>query len=245
MKIESTSNLFNGNDLSRRNKDSALDGIQKQIQRTQEELSKLSNNEIMDVKEKLDKRKELEDQLLELNKQFAQQQLEEKQAEQKKQTEAIQEQLEATTASSQKSEAENQTGFSKSSVQSILSASSSMEQAKSINHVRTQMNGEAHVLKGQIALAESKGANPAELRKQLSSLEKQIGQVTANMLDKYSDAIDLMKKAVEDQKGKTNVNNKSASGEVQDEENQSASIASENNRMMSDDFKSDGVELLI
>lgn len=54
------------------NQDSRLKSIQKQIENVQQQLQNLSNNEEMSMEEKMNIRKELQQQLLDLNRQMSQ-----------------------------------------------------------------------------------------------------------------------------------------------------------------------------
>lgn len=199
MKVEGLANhVLQGSSLNE-NGSSEAAGIQRQIQKVQEQISALSENTSMSPKEKQDKKKELEQQLDSLNKQLAQKQIEEKKAEEEKKAQKLQEQAERNQVPNKKN-SEQKTGFSNSGMQAMIAASGSMNQAKALNHIKTQMDGESHALKGEIAATEARGGNPVDLKAKLEELEEKIGNVTADIVGKYGEANKAMSSSVSEEK---------------------------------------------
>lgn len=156
-----------------------ISNIEKQIQNLQEEISNLDKNNSLSPKGRQEKRKQLEEEINTLKQQLAQEQIEQKEKVNGNKNSAPQ-----TYAKNEK----DKEGMSNAEMNAILSASVSMKQAKAINGVRVHMNGDAHVLKGEIAMIESKGGDPIEQKQKLSELETKISNVTGSLVEKYGEA---------------------------------------------------------
>lgn len=200
MKIDGSGNGVEKSAIQGSQASPAIAGIQKQIQRVRQEIAKLSENETMPTEDKQKRKKELEDQINSLNKQLTQCQMEEKKVEQERRAQEIQQKMEEKAQMREKEE--EKPGLDLSSVQAIIAASTSMEQAKTVNHVRTQMTSNAHMLQGNIAAEEARGGDSSKLKSQLNELEGQIGEVTSQLLNKYGEANKTMQSAVETEKNK-------------------------------------------
>lgn len=155
--------------------------IEKQIQSLQEEISNLDKNNSLSPKGKQEKRKQLEEEINTLKQQLAQEQIEQKK------NEKVNGNKNSAPQTYAKNEKDKE-GMSNTEMNAILSASVSMKQAKAINGVRVHMNGDAHALKGEIAMIESKGGDPIEQKQKLSELETKIGNVTGSLVEKYGEA---------------------------------------------------------
>lgn len=200
MKIDGSGNGVEKSAIQASQTSPAIAGIQKQIQRVRQEIAKLSENETMPTEDKQKRKKELEDQINSLNKQLTQCQMEEKKVEQERRAQEIQQKMEEKAQMREKEE--EKPGLDLSSVQAIIAASTSMEQAKTVNHVRTHMTSNAHMLQGNIAAEEARGGDSSKLKSQLNELEGQIGEVTSQLLNKYGEANKTMQSAVETEKNK-------------------------------------------
>ncbi len=196
MKIDGKTNLAANDSISgKQGGNSEADAIKREIKRVQDQITDLANNKDLSIEEKRNKKKALTEQLTNLNKQLVDIQIEQQKVEQEKRLAEIQKRAEET-AIKQKEENKEKGGLSSVSVQAILSASSSINEARSINHVRTKMIGDAHELEGTIAISKSKGQDTTGLQYELSELKKKIGDVTTSVIEKYSEANESMKAAL-------------------------------------------------
>lgn len=206
MKIQSTSSTTSSA-LSTQNTDSAIEALQKQVESLQKQLESVSKNTKLSPKELAEKKKALEDQITQINQQIIEKQAEAQRKEQIEQAQKLQEQ---TGTANTEPEDQNDIGFSKTEMQAVVSVTSLMGQASSINHVRTQMTGSAHELKGTIAVIESRGGDATELKSQLTDLEKQIDKVAGKVISKYGEAQKILKNTFNSDDANT------ASGSVKD-----------------------------
>ncbi|MDR1699990.1 MAG: hypothetical protein LBR68_02260 [Lachnoclostridium sp.] len=183
------SSMFIGNHRGLDSKNSPSIHIQKQIQRTQEEMTKLSEDDKMDVRTKLEMKKKLEEQM------------KEKKAEMENRAEEIEKMVKNESAEMIRDE-KDQTGLSQKTMHAMAKVSGSMEEAKALNHVRVKFEGDAHELNGRIAMAERRGEDTTKLTEQLEELEEKIGKITSEVIEKYSDMANAMKEAVSEETGK-------------------------------------------
>lgn len=163
--------------------------IERQIQSLQEEITKLDTDKVLDSKTKQEKKKQLEEELANLQQQLTQEKIKQRKNEKEE------EKREAMPQTKQFEEKEL-CGMSNQEMGALLSASTTMKQAGAINRVREHMNGNAHVLKGEIAVIEARGGNPIEKKQELSDLQAKIDGVTGSMIAKYGEANKFMKAGV-------------------------------------------------
>ena len=137
--------------------DSYSKNIQNQIANAQKQLQELSSNEEMTLEEKMKKRQEIQQQISDLNMQLRQHQIEQR---------------------------NKGSGLSQASMQAMISADSSMKQAKVQGSVATQMQGRANVLKAEIKQSGSTEAKEAEL----ADLEQKAVNATASQMNTLAEA---------------------------------------------------------
>lgn len=181
MRIGVSSNFAKKNGVAGGN-DGVIKSLQKQIEGVQKQIAELSGDTTMDPKLKQEKKKILESEIQSLQQQIEQ----ERKTEQEKKSEEVKNQL--AQSNPIRSEDKKQIGFSDVDMQAIVSASTAMEQATSINHTRAQMIGEAGALKGAIAATKSRRGDTAELEGKLANLEVEINGVTNKIIAKYGEA---------------------------------------------------------
>ncbi|MBO5032537.1 MAG: FlxA-like family protein [Lachnospiraceae bacterium] len=166
--------------------DSYSKNIQNQIANAQKQLQELSSNEEMTLEEKMKKRQEIQQQISDLNMQLRQHQMEQRKEKQQAKSSSMDEMLGGTsTKGSGKS-----TGLSQASMTAMISADTSMKQAKVQGSVATEMKGRANVLKAEIKQSGSTEAKEAEL----ADLEQKAVNATASQMNTLAKA----NKAVEE-----------------------------------------------
>lgn len=161
--------------------DSYSKNIQNQIANAQKQLQELSSNEEMTLEEKMKKRQEIQQQISDLNMQLRQHQIEQRKEQQSKG--ASMDDMLGGNRTAAKS-GNKGSGLSHASMQAMISADSSMKQAKVQGSVATQMQGRANVLKAEIKQSGSTEAKEAEL----ADLEQKAVNATASQMNTLAEA---------------------------------------------------------
>lgn len=215
MKIANSTGVHGSNyspkqNINGANQDRRLQSIQKQIENVQQQLQSLSSNEEMSTETKANRRKELQQQLQELNKQMTQ-----------RKREIIQEKREESTAKVEKQEAaqgdidkREANVIGTTAMRGILSADASLKQAKTVQSVKTSMEGKAGVLESEIKMDAGRGGSTKNKEAELAELNDRIHMASADLMDKISD-IDttLDKSRVEKDEDKTDAAEAANQGE--------------------------------
>lgn len=170
--------------------DSYSKNIQNQIQTKQQELQKLSENEDMSLEDKMKKRQEIQQEISDLNMQLRQHQIEQRREQQQSKGQSCDDML----GGKQKAQKKSQNGhecnspkvslLSQASMTALISADSSIKQAKVQGSVATQMEGRANVLKAEIKQSGSTEAKEAEL----ADLEQKAANATASQMNTLAEA---------------------------------------------------------
>lgn len=161
--------------------DSYSKNIQNQIANAQKQLQELSSNEEMTLEEKMKKRQEIQQQISDLNMQLRQHQIEQRKEQQSKG--ASMDDMLGGNRTAAKS-GNKGSGLPQASMQAMISADSSMKQAKVQGSVATQMQGRANVLKAEIKQSGSTEAKEAEL----ADLEQKAVNATASQMNTLAEA---------------------------------------------------------
>lgn len=173
--------------------DSYSRNIQNQIANAQKQLQELSSNEEMTLEEKMKKRQEIQQQISDLKMQLRQHQMEQRRAAvsgseiQQEKASSRDDMLGGTKAKA----GEKSTGLSQASMTAMLSADTSIKQAKVHGSVATEMKGRANVLKAEIKQSGSTEAKKAEL----ADLEQKAVNATASQMNTLAEANEAVKEA--------------------------------------------------
>ncbi len=167
--------------------DSYSRNIQKQIANAQKQLQELSSNEEMTLEEKMKKRQELQQQISDLNMQLRQHQMEQRKEKQQEKASSMDDMLGGTKAKA----GEKSTGLSQASMTAMLSADTSVRQAKVHGSVAAEMKGRANVLKAEMKQSGSTEAKTAEL----ADLEQKAVNATASQMNTLAKADAAVKEA--------------------------------------------------
>ena len=106
--------------------DSVSKNIQNQIANAQQKLQDLSSNEEMSLEDKMKKRQEIQQEITNLNQQLRQHQIEQRKEQQSKKSS-----MDDMVAGTKNTSAKKGTGLSQAGMRAMISADSSMKQAKS------------------------------------------------------------------------------------------------------------------
>lgn len=167
--------------------DSYSRNIQNQIANAQKQLQELSSNEEMTLEEKMKKRQEIQQQISDLNMQLRQHQVEQRKEKQQAKGTSMDDMLGGTKGGKSGSKS---AGLSQASMTAMISADTSIKQAKVQGSVATEMKGRANVLKAEIKQSGSTEAKKAEL----ADLEQKAVNATASQMNTLAKA----NKAVEE-----------------------------------------------
>jgi len=168
--------------------DSYSRNIQNQIANAQKQLQELSSNEEMSLEEKMKKRQEIQQQISELSVQLRQHQME--QRKEKQQAKGFS--MDDASAGTRNAEIKS-TGLSQTSMTAILSANSSLKQAKAQGSAATSLEGKARVLKSEMKT--SQGASLEKKKEELADIEQKAQAATSSQLSTLAGAINTMEKA--------------------------------------------------
>ena len=166
--------------------DSYSRNIQNQIANAQKQLQELSSNEEMTLEEKMKKRQEIQKQISDLNMQLRQHQMEQRRAarssseKQQAKSSSMDEMLGGTNAKADGKSA----GLSQADMTAMLSADTSIRQAKVQGGVATKLEGRANVLKAEMKQSGSTEAKQAEL----ADLERKAANATASQMNTLAEA---------------------------------------------------------
>lgn len=174
--------------------------IQKQIANAQKRLQELSANQDLSMEEKMKKRQEIQQEITNLNQQLRQHQIEQRRERQEKAREAAKDNASKNQNPANAKKQAGNTGFSKAGMQAMVSADVSQKQAQELGGVVTRMEGQAHVLAGEIKQDKNRGVNVEKKESELAKLENRIEKATDSQISMLADAKKEMDRAAESDK---------------------------------------------
>lgn len=144
------------------NDDPQIKNLQSQIAELQKQIQSLAENDEMDAKTKSEKKQELQKQIANLNNEIRQRRIE---AQKERQT--------AAKPAETKSEPRKfKDGFDEDDTKTLLAASGSLEQTKTIGAVIKRSEGRARILTTEIENDKSRGADTTAKEKELEKIEQ-------------------------------------------------------------------------
>ena len=179
--------------------DSVSKNIQNQIANAQQKLQDLSSNEELSLEDKMKKRQEIQQEITNLNQQLRQHQIEQRKEQQSKKSS-----MDDMVAGTKNTSAKKGTGLSQAGMRAMISADSSMKQAKVQGSMATQMEGRAGVLESEIKQDAGKG-NTEKKEEELADLQAKAQSATASQMSSLSDANKSVEERYVDSKGKLNL----------------------------------------
>ena len=171
--------------------DSVGKNIQNQIANAQKKLQELSSNEELSIEDKMKKRQEIQQEINNLNQQLRQHQIEQRKEQQSKKSSSMDDMVAGTKNTS----AKKGTGLSQASMQAMISADSSMKQAKVQGSMATQIEGKAGVLESEIKMDKGRGASTEKKEEELADLQAKAQAATAAQVSTLADANKKMEEA--------------------------------------------------
>ena len=188
----------------------ANDSVSKNIQNQD-----LSSNEELSLEDKMKKRREIQQEITNLNQQLRQHQIEQRKEQQSKKSS-----MDDMVAGTKNTSAKKGTGLSQAGMRAMISADSSMKQAKVQGSMATQMEGRAGVLESEIKQDAGKG-NTEKKEEELADLQAKAQSATASQMSSLSDANKSMEEA-------TKADNRTDAAETKKDQTQKAENTQEN-----------------
>ena len=179
--------------------DSVSRNIQNQIATAQQKLQDLSSNKEMSLEDKMKKRQEIQQEINNLNQQLRQHQIEQRSKQQSKNSSSMDDMMAGTNSTS----AKKGTGLSQASMQAMISADSSVKQAKVQSSTATQLEGRAGVLESEIKQDKGSGANTGKKEEELADLQVKAQSATAAQMSTLADANKTMEEAAKEDNSNT------------------------------------------
>lgn len=165
------------------NQDTSLKAIQDQIENVQKQLQVLSGNEKISAEEKMSKQRDLQQQLQDLNKQLAQRKIEIQQERREKAAAKVNSMDEV----SQNAENQESGMMETVSMKGVIHADTSMKQVKTVQTVKTGMEGRAGVLEREIKTDRGRGSTEKK-EAELAKLNGRINDASSDMMKRAADA---------------------------------------------------------
>ena len=195
--------------------DSVSKNIQNQIANAQQKLQDLSSNEELSLEDKMKKRQEIQQEITNLNQQLRQHQIEQRKEQQSKKSS-----MDDMVVGTKNTSAKKGTGLSQAGMRAMISADSSMKQAKVQGSMATQMEGRAGVLESEIKQDAGKG-NTEKKEEELADLQAKAQSATASQMSSLSDANKSMEEAAK-------ADNRTDAAETKKDQTQKAENTQEN-----------------
>ena len=211
--------------------DSYSRNIQSRIANAQKQLQELSSNEDMTLEEKMKKRQEIQQQISDLNMQLKQHQIEQRKEKQQANGSSMDDMLGGTGNTGNTKAGSKSAGLSQASMTAIISADSSVKQAKVQGSVAEKMEGSFGILQSEIKLDKARGGDTQKKEEDLAELEQKAQVAASSQLSTLADASRTMDEALNadssvknDDKDAKTVNGKEANGNVSGTDEQVESI---------------------
>ncbi len=175
--------------------DSYSRNIQSQIANAQKQLQELSSNEEMTLEEKMKKRQEIQQQISDLNMQLRQHQAEQRKEKQQAKASSMDDMIGGTKSKA----GEKGIGMSQASMTAMISADTSIKQAKVQGSVATSMEGRAGVLESEIK--NNHGADVTKKKEELADVTQKAQAATASQMNTLAETNKAMEEAAMAERG--------------------------------------------
>lgn len=172
--------------------DSVSTNIQNQIANAQQRLKDLSSKEEMSFEDKMKKRQEIQQEITKLHQQLRQHQMEQRKEQQGKKSS-----VDDLVGGTKNASVRKGTGLSRANMQAMISADSSMKQARVQGNMATQMKGQAGVLAAEIKQDAGRG-NTEKKEVELAKLQTRVQAATQAQISTLADANRVMEEAAKE-----------------------------------------------
>lgn len=168
--------------------------IQKQIANAQKKLQDLAADQDMSMEEKMKKRQEIQQEILDLNNQLRQHQIEQRKEKQQAKDSSMNNILGGKKQTASGSESHS-SGLSQASMKTMISADSAMEQARVQGSVASKMEGRAGVLEAEIKLDTARGDDVKAKKEELAEVQEKAVKAESAQMNTLADANKELKEA--------------------------------------------------
>ena len=174
--------------------DSYSRNIQNQIAKAQKQLQELSSNEELTLEEKMKRRQEIQQQISDLNMQLRQHQMEQRRASmegsEKRQAKgsSMDDMLGGKGNAGKTKAGSKSAGLSQASMTAMISADSSIKQAKVQGSVAAKMEGRSGILQSEIKLDQARGGDTQKKEEELAETEQKAQAAASAQLSTLADA---------------------------------------------------------
>ena len=204
--------------------DSVSRNIQNQIANAQQKLQDLASNEEMSLEDKMKKRQEIQQEINNLNQQLRQHQIEQRSRKQSKNVSSMDDMMAGTNDTS----AGKGAGLSQAGMQAMISADSSMKQARVQGKVATQLEGKSGVLASEIKMDKGRGAGTEKKEAELADLQAKTQSATAAQMSTLANAKKSMEEVAKADNSTQDIKTKKTNAENAEKAEKTADTASEN-----------------
>ncbi len=174
--------------------DSFSRSIQNKIAQAQKQLQELSSKEEMPLEEKMKRRQEIQQQISELNMQLRQHEMELRREQQQAKAEEVSDSSQSTRTGRDG----DVVSISQEGMAAMISAGSSLKQAKAQGSVATDMEGRADVLEAEIKQDGSRGVDTQRKEEELAGVRQKAQAAQSSRLSTLADAGEELKEAAEE-----------------------------------------------
>lgn len=188
--IQSTQQTANVN--NRQSSDPVIKNAQNQIAELQKRLQALAEDGETDAKTKADKKKEIQQQIADLNTQIRQ-----RQAEMRKQQQEPKENYKKKAEREAEQKQAKAGAFTARGTQALISAENSVKQSDTLGAVVTDLEGKERILKRQIATDAARGADTSAKQTELSKIKEHISGAKEDQAEVLGEANKTLKAAAE------------------------------------------------
>ncbi len=206
--------------------DSYSRNIQNQIANAQKQLQELSSNVDMALEEKMKKRQEIQQQISDLNVQLRQHQMEQRREKQQKQS-SFDDMLGGTGNLRSAKEGSKSVALSQASMTAIISADTSMKQAKVQGSVATKMEDRSGVLEIEIELDKARDCDTRKKVEELADTEQKAQAATSSQFSILADASKTMEEAAKADKMEEKEKESEEKNKIKDNEEISDAVIQE------------------
>ncbi|MCI8408983.1 MAG: hypothetical protein HFJ09_06890 [Lachnospiraceae bacterium] len=207
MTISSVNNVNGTNWMGNAgNMDSYSKDIQNQIARAQKELQEISANEELSMEDKMKKKQDIQKQIMDLNNELRQHQMEQRRQQQQEKANKMQEAL-GGKPSDKKTEKNNGNGISDTRIEAMISADTSVKQAKVQSSVSKGLERRAKELQTEIKL-DGKRANPEKKQAEIADLTSKSQAAMKASMSSLQEANTTMKETTEKEEAAKNAKTK-------------------------------------
>lgn len=197
-----------------RQEDSVSKSIQQQITNARERLQSLSENQDMTQEAKMKKRQELQQEIAGLEQQLRQHQIQ--QRKERYSQDGMEDMLGGSPRAAAKRPGKGRGGMSQASMEAMISADVSMKQAQAQGSVATRMEGQAGVLKGEIAQDKRMGIDVSQKEEELAGIEQRTQELTGQQISTLASASKELKEASREDSAAENTEDTGDTGEPRD-----------------------------